>query len=295
MDRRVKTEETEAALEQSVGSLIELALKEDLPGEDVTTEAVGVAGRAAEAVIVAEEEMVVSGLKVARRVFETLDPEVRWQQILNDGDRARSGSTLARVRGRAGSLLAAERTALNFLQRLSGVATLTARFVARIADSEIAVMDTRKTTPGWRFLEKEAVRHGGGTNHRFSLSDAILIKDNHVRLAGGVGAAVRKAKESSYRNLKVEVEAGNLREVSEALGAGADRILVDNTTPDDLKLALEAAEGKAEVEVSGGITERNVEDMAATGVKMISIGALTHSARAVDISIDIVPAESVST
>lgn len=278
-------------MEETADRLIRLALAEDLPGPDLTTEAVGVGSREARAAIMAEEEMVVSGLKVARRVFESLDAQVRWKQEVDDGGRVGAGSVLARLEGKAGALLAGERTALNFLQRLSGVATLTARFVARVADLPAVIMDTRKTTPGWRVLEKEAVRHGGGTNHRLSLSDGILIKDNHTRLAGGVGAAVRAAKSSPQARLKIEVEASSIEEVREAVEAGADTILVDNTSPEELKLALETTGKSASVEVSGGITEENVLAMASTGVTMISIGALTHSAPAVDISMDVLPAE----
>jgi len=279
-------------LRGAADELIRLALAEDLPGKDVTTEGISVGGVDAWARIVAEEEMTVSGIAVALRVFEILDPEVSWRSEAGDGEKVTGGAVLARLEGSAGALLAGERTALNFLQRLSGIATMTSRFLERISDCPAQIMDTRKTTPGWRMLEKEAVRHGGGKNHRFSLSDGILIKDNHIRLAGGITRAVERAKESVHPGLKIEVEASNLEEVKEAVRAGADTVLVDNTSPEGLKEALVAVDGKALVEVSGGITEKNVREMAATGVSMISIGALTHSAPAMDISMDVFAAGS---
>jgi nicotinate-nucleotide pyrophosphorylase (carboxylating) len=266
--------------------LIRLALAEDMPGGDVTTEAVGGGDRGGAGVIVAEEEMFLSGLEVARRVFEILDPEVAWKSAVSDGERVSAATVLARLQGKSASLLAGERTALNFLQRLSGVATLTSRFVAKVEGMPARILDTRKTTPGWRLLEKEAVRHGGGSNHRFNLSDGILIKDNHIELAGSLTLAVTRARDAAPPGMKVEVEASNLEEVREAVRAGADTVLVDNTSPEELSEALKAVGEKAEVEVSGGITEENVHAMAATGVAMISVGALTHSARAMDISMD---------
>jgi nicotinate-nucleotide pyrophosphorylase (carboxylating) len=258
-----------------------------MPAGDVTTEGVGGGSRTANGVIVAEEEMRVSGMAVARRVFDILDPDIVWVSEVSDGDLVEAGTVLARLKGRAASLLAGERTALNFLQHLSGVATLTSRFVARVEGTPARILDTRKTTPGWRRLEKEAVRHGGGTNHRLSLSDGILIKDNHIELAGSLARAVERAREAARPGMKVEVEASSLEEVREAVAAGADTVLVDNTSPEGLREALAVVGSKAEVEVSGGITERNVREMAATGVAMISIGALTHSAPAMDISMDI--------
>lgn len=267
--------------------LIRLALAEDLPGKDITTEAVGGGDRGASGVIIAEEGLCVSGLDVARRVFEILDAEVTWKSESADGERVAPGRVLARLEGRASSLLAGERTALNFLQRLSGVATLTSSYVDKVADLPARILDTRKTTPGWRGLEKAAVRHGGGTNHRFSLSDGILIKDNHIELAGSLTEAVTRARAAAPPGMAIEVEASSPEEVKEAVRSGADTILVDNTSPEGLAEALQTIGEEAAVEVSGGITEKNVRAMAATGVAMISIGALTHSARAMDISMDI--------
>jgi nicotinate-nucleotide pyrophosphorylase (carboxylating) len=270
-----------------VEELIRLALDEDLPGRDVTSEAVIGKDAGATAEIIAEENLTVSGLGVARRVFEIVDSRVRWRSGIGEGEEVAAGTKLALLRGSARSLLAGERTALNFLQRLCGIATLTSRYAARVSGLSAMVMDTRKTTPGWRFLEKEAVRHGGGSNHRFSLSDGVLIKDNHVRLAGGIAEAVRRARASVHAGMKIEVEASTLEEVKEAVEAGAEIILVDNNSPESLAAALKAVGGRAVVEVSGGISEANISLMAQPGVSMISVGALTHSARAMDISMDL--------
>jgi len=288
VDRGIGEKDPEkVCLRADADTLIRLALAEDMPGGDVTTEGVGGGSRGATGVIIAEEEMRVSGIAVARRVFEILDADVVWESEASDGDLVAGGTVLARLQGSAASLLAGERTALNFLQRLSGVATLTSRFVAKVEGTPARILDTRKTTPGWRLLEKEAVLHGGGSNHRLSLSDGILIKDNHIELAGSLTLAVERAREAASPGMKVEVEAASLEEVREAVAAGADTVLVDNASPEELREALAAVGKRAEVEVSGGITERNVRDMAATGVAMISVGALTHSAPAMDISMDI--------
>jgi nicotinate-nucleotide pyrophosphorylase (carboxylating) len=267
--------------------LIRLALDEDLPSGDITTEAVLPRGVEAAAVIVAKEGLTVSGLGIARRVFEIVDPEVKWQSDLDDGETAIAGDVLAGVEGTAASLMAAERTALNFLQHLSGIATATQKIVAKVRGLPVTILDTRKTLPGWRLLEKAAVLHGGGANHRFSLSDSILIKDNHIRLCGGVARAVERARAALPVRTRIEVETTTASELEEALEAGADVVLVDNTTATDLARAVEVVGGRAAVEVSGGITTENVVAMARTGVSMISLGALTHSSRSVDISLKI--------
>ena len=267
--------------------LIRLALDEDLPSGDITTEAVLPRGVGAAAVIVAKEGLTVSGLGIARRVFEIVDPEVKWQSDLDDGETAVAGDVLAGVEGTAASLMAAERTALNFLQHLSGIATTTQKIVAKVSGLPVTILDTRKTLPGWRLLEKAAVLHGGGANHRFSLSDSILIKDNHIRLCGGVARAVERARAALPVRTRIEVETTTAAELEEALEAGADVVLVDNTTAADLSRAVAVVGGRAAVEVSGGITAENVVEMARTGVSMISLGALTHSSRAVDISLKI--------
>jgi nicotinate-nucleotide pyrophosphorylase (carboxylating) len=268
-------------------TLIRLALEEDLPARDITTEAVLPPGVRASAVIVAKEDLTVSGLGIARRVFEIVDPEVKWQSNFDDSETAVAGDVLAGVEGTAASLMAAERTALNFLQHLSGIATTTQKIVAKVKGLPVTILDTRKTLPGWRLLEKAAVLHGGGTNHRFSLSDSILIKDNHIKLCSGVAKAVERARAALPLRTRIEVETTSASELEEALEAGADVVLVDNTTPADLARAVAAVGGRAAVEVSGGITTENVAAMARTGVSMISLGALTHSSRAVDISLKV--------
>jgi nicotinate-nucleotide pyrophosphorylase (carboxylating) len=267
--------------------LIRLALDEDLPARDITTEAVLPPGLKASAVLVAKEDLTVSGLGVSRRVFEIVDPEVKWQSSLDDGEAAAAGDVLAQVEGAADSLMAAERTALNFLQHLSGIATATRKIVAKVKGLPVTILDTRKTLPGWRLLEKAAVLHGGGTNHRFSLSDSILIKDNHIKLCGGVAKAVERARAALPLRTRIEVETTSASQIEEALEAGADVVLVDNTTAADLARAVTAVGDRAAVEVSGGITAENVVEMAHTWVSMISLGALTHSSMAVDISLKV--------
>ena len=274
------------ALGRDLDRVIRAALDEDLPAHDVTTRALGVAGRAAEAVFLAKQPCTVSGLAAAARVFALVDPAVVFQPLVRDGANVDAGTELARVSGSAGSLLAAERTALNLLQRLAGIATATRRLVDAVAGLSCLVLDTRKTTPGWRLLEKAAVRDGGGVNHRFSLSDGVLIKDNHVRLAGGVRAAVAAVRARTLPATRVEVEASTLAEVEEALAAGADVVLLDNADPTLARAAARLVAGTAVLELSGGITEENARAMAASGADCISSGALTHSAPAVDISLE---------
>ena len=277
---------TDYALRRDTDRLARIALDEDLPGPDVTTAALGIAGRPATAVFLAKQACTVSGLAAAARVFELVDPGVRFEALRDDGDAVPAGTELARVAGPAGSLLAAERTALNFLQRLCGVATATRALVDAVAGVRVTVLDTRKTTPGWRLLEKAAVRDGGGTNHRFTLSDGVLIKDNHVRICGGVAAAVGRARAALVPGTRIEVEAGSLDEVGEALAAGADAILLDNADPATARAAVALVAGRAVLELSGGIVLGNARAMAASGADCISSGALTHSAPAVDISLE---------
>lgn len=274
-------------LARRVETLIRLALEEDLPEGDVTTEAVLDPDLAAAAFCVTRQRLVLSGMDVARRVFETIDADVKWKGLFRDGEEVEAETVISRLDGRAASILAGERTALNFLQHLSGIATATSRMIALVHDLPVSILDTRKTLPGWRLLEKAAVKDGGGTNHRFSLSDSVLIKDNHVALGGGVAATVRRARSRLKPGTRIEVETTTAAEVREALEAGADVILIDNATPESLAEAVGLAGGRADLEVSGGIRESNVRTMARTGIAMISVGALTHSARAVDISMEI--------
>jgi nicotinate-nucleotide pyrophosphorylase (carboxylating) len=268
------------------------ALEEDLgnalgSGRDVTTEATVPAIARARGLFVANADCVVAGLDVAFECFRALDTGV--QVVVNKGDGARcgAGETIAEVAGSARTLLIGERTALNFLQRMSGVATLAARYV-EAADGRITILDTRKTTPTLRALEKYAVRAGGATNHRFGLFDAVLIKDNHIALAGDIRRAVEKVR-AHHPDLPVEVEADTLSQVDDALAAGADTILVDNMSTPDIRDAVRRAAGRAKIEISGGVTLGRIPELAATGADYVSAGALTHSAPAIDISFDIVP------
>lgn len=267
--------------------LIATALAEDIGSGDVTSLAVVPEGAQAEAVLLAKQAGVIAGLPVAAAVFAAVDPDLRWQGLASDGVSVTEiPHPLAQVRGSARSILAAERLALNFVQQLSGVATLTARVVAA-AGPGIEVLDTRKTTPGLRWLERYAVRMGGGRNHRFGLSDGVLIKDNHVRAAGGVGEAVHQAKQRAPFGLRIEVECTTLTEVEQAVEAGAEIILLDNMPPGILQRAVQRIGGRARTEASGGITLENIAAVAATGVQAVSLGALTHSAPALDISLEI--------
>ena len=269
--------------------LIDLALREDLAQGDITSEATVPADRQATAIMLAKQNGVISGLETAQAVFARVDPTVDFEPLVTDGDRVTSGTELARIKGNARSILSAERTALNLIQRLSGIATITAEYVAKVDGTGASVIDTRKTTPGMRYLEKAAVRHGGGSNHRFNLGDAILIKDNHLAAIGGshpVRDAVTAAKRRAPHTSRVEVEVVDLTGVREALDAHADIIMLDNMPPKEMREAVKLVDGRALVEASGGITLETIRDVAETGVDLISAGALTHSAPSLDISLD---------
>jgi nicotinate-nucleotide pyrophosphorylase (carboxylating) len=263
---------------------VERALAEDVGAGDVTTEATVDADARARARVVQKAPGAIFGLEAAEATFRALDPEVAIERQVGEGIWREDGGPVLEATGRARALLTGERTALNFLARLSGVATQTARAVRAIEGTGAQILDTRKTTPGLRALEKAAVRAGGGVNHRAGLYDYVLIKENHSELAGGVGAAVRRAR-AAAPELGLEVECRTQDEVDEALEAGATRLLLDNMTPDQLRAVVERADGRAELEASGGITLENVRDYAATGVHWISLGALTHSAPALDLSL----------
>lgn len=267
--------------------LVRQALAEDRGRGDATSAATIAAGQRALGTIVAKSDLVVAGMDVAAETFRQLDPKAAFEVRWGDGARVKSGEVVANIRGDARALLEAERTALNFLQRLSGIATLTSRFV-EAARGGITVLDTRKTTPGFRALEKYAVRCGGGTNHRQRLDDGILIKDNHKRLAGGVGAAARSAMAQS-NGLPVEVEVENLTELDEALQAGVPRILLDNFTTYDIREAVKRINGRAKIEISGGVTLERIPELATTGADFVSVGALTHSAPSADLSFELEP------
>jgi len=263
------------------------ALQEDVGDGDVTTEATVPADMRARARITQKAPGVIYGLDAAEQTFRTLDPEIHIERLCAEADWRQGGPALD-LEGSARAILIGERTALNFLQRLSGVATLTARCVKAVEGTGAQILDTRKTTPGLRALEKAAVAAGGGTNHRAGLYDAILIKDNHAAIAGGVGEAVRKAL-AQNPGTPVEVECRTLEEVDEALAARAPRILLDNMTPDQLRAAVERVSGRAVLEASGGVTLETLKDIASTGVNFISVGALTHSAPALDLSLILEP------
>ncbi len=270
--------------------LVRAALREDVgPGDWTTLWTVPPEVRA-RGRISAEEEGIICGLKAAELAFGEVDPRIAFRPELRDGDRVRPGDVIAEAEGPARGMLTAERTALNFLQRLSGIATLTARYVEAVRGTGAKILDTRKTTPGWRPLEKYAVRCGGGENHRMGLYDMVLIKDNHIALAGGIAEAVRRVRERMGTDkLKVEVEVRTLEELEEALASGVDRVLLDNMSPEEVKEAVRfvRSRGEVEVEASGGISLENVRAYAEAGVDYISVGALTHSADALDISMDI--------
>ncbi len=269
----------------AVDFLIEAALCEDVGKGDLTSEAVVAPDQQARAEIVAKAPGVIAGLPVAERVFRLLQPDIQWQPQVHDGMSVRRGSVVAELAGNARAILKGERTALNFLQRLSGIATLTAECVRRVQNFPVRILDTRKTVPAWRALDKYAVAVGGGTNHRMGLFDGILIKENHVRLVGSVKAAIQRARSRYGDRYPVEIEVRSLEEVKEALEAGADVLLLDNMDVDTLRQAVRMAGGRAKTEASGGISPDTVRDVAATGVDCISIGSLTHSPPALDLAL----------
>jgi nicotinate-nucleotide pyrophosphorylase (carboxylating) len=276
-----------------VHAIIELALAEDIGTGDVTTLATVPADRTAEATMLAKAEGVLSGIEVAREVFRVVDSSVEFEPLARDGDRLSHRMDIARISGSARSILTAERTALNIVQRLSGVATSTARYVALVQGTNTKIVDTRKTTPGMRLLEKRAVMHGGGHNHRFGLADGILIKDNHLAAIGGptrITDAITAARRHAPHTLKIEVEVTSLDELREALDAGADIIMLDNMDTPTMAEAVAIRDAHASsplLEASGGITDARIPEIAAIGIDLISVGALTHSSPALDISLDI--------
>ena len=263
-------------------------LAEDVGPGDITTDAVVPAGTQGKARIEARGDLVVAGLPFAALCFELVEAgSTSWSASVEEGERVGAEDVLARIEGRLTTILTAERTALNLLMRMSGIATLTRSFVDAVEGTAVQIVDTRKTTPGLRAFEKYAVEIGGGHNHRFGLYDAVLIKDNHLRAAGGVGQAVRAARNRTPDGVVVQVEVTNLSELDEALDAGANAILLDNMTPEMVRDAVERADGRAALEASGGITIEKVRAYADAGVERISIGALTHSAPAVDIALEV--------
>lgn len=271
---------------QEFDPIIDAALREDMPEGDITSESIIPADARSEAIFLAKEDGILAGLAVARRVFEKIDSAVEFTGKIQDGAAFHKSDILARLKGPTIALLKGERTALNFLQHLSGVATATRRFVDAVAGTKAKILDTRKTTPGLRLLEKYAVKAGGGTNHRLSLSDMVLIKDNHLRHVGSVAEAVRRARAAAKPGVRIEVEAADLSQVRDALAAGADMIMLDNMTLEMMSEAVTLSAGRVPLEASGNMSLDRVRAVAETGVDYISVGALTHSARAVDISLE---------
>ena len=271
--------------DDAIGRLISLALEEDVGPGDRTAEAVVPEGARGSALLVAKEELIVSGLAAAARVFRALDPSSELEALKSEGDRAGPGDGVLRVRASLRAILSGERTALNFLQRLCGIATLTARYVQALKGTKTRLLDTRKTTPGMRQLEKAAVRAGGGHNHRSALFDGILVKDNHAAAAGGVGEAVRRARAAAHPLLEVEAEVSTPQQIEEALAAGAQMLLLDNLGDAALAAAVRQVAGRVPTEASGSITLDRLPKVAALGVDYVSVGALTHSAPACDLSL----------
>jgi nicotinate-nucleotide pyrophosphorylase (carboxylating) len=267
-----------------IDRLIEQALLEDIHTGDITTKAVVPESRPADARLIAKEDLLVAGLLIAGKVFTRLDPAVIFNPSRADGESAARGTVLATLSGDAAVLLMGERVALNLLQRMCGIATLTSRFVEAVSGTKTRIVDTRKTTPGLREIEKYAVRIGGGINHRTGLYDGVLIKENHITAAGGITEAIRRARAYIPHTLKIEIETETLAQVDEALDAGADIIMLDNMSLDEMRSAVATIAGRALVEASGGVNLETVRAIAETGVDIISVGALTHSPRAMDIS-----------
>lgn len=268
---------------QTIDNIIDRAFAEDIGEGDATTEALFSARDQSSAFMKVKDDGVISGLAIAEHVFRRLDPAVRWEQLVEEGQGVDNGTVLMEMNGSTRALLTGERLALNILQRMSGIATTAACYVAATGAHPVEILDTRKTLPGLRILEKYAVAAGGGTNHRFGLFDAIMIKDNHIKLSGGISAAVEKTRQNNPKQLSIEVETSNLDEVHEALQAGADIIMLDNMSTDMMREAVDIIAGKAKTEASGGVTLERIAEIAATGVDSISVGALTHSVMALDI------------
>ncbi len=273
--------------DSSLQELIAHALAEDLGSGDVTSEATIRPESRSVAVILAKQDLVLAGIEVANAVFRRLDRDLQFTPFVKDGDRVPAGTEIAKLSGNTRALLAGERVALNLLQHLSGIATLTAKYVEKVKGLKADVLDTRKTLPGLRQLEKYAVRTGGGKNHRMGLYDAVLIKDNHIKASGGISKAVERVRESAHHALKIEVETKTLDEVREALAAKADIIMLDNMGTEIMREAVQLISGRARVEASGNVTLETIRAIAECGVDFISSGSLTHSAPAADISMKI--------
>lgn len=267
-----------------IDEIIMMALKEDMPLGDITTDNLIDPGAASRARFIAKEQGIIAGLDISERAFRLMDEEVHFERKVQDGTLVKAGDIIAEFEGNTRALLKAERTALNFLQRLSGVATKTYEFCQKVKELPVKIVDTRKTTPGLRYVEKYAVRVGGGSNHRFSLSDGVMLKDNHIKAAGGVKKAIERVRENIPHTIKIEVETESLEQVREALVGKADIIMLDNMSLEMMKEAVAIIDKKALVEASGDIDADRLYDVACTGVDIISIGRITHSIKSLDIS-----------
>jgi nicotinate-nucleotide pyrophosphorylase (carboxylating) len=271
-----------------VEPIIENALKEDMGARDITTELLFPEDSTCHAIVQAKEEGIIAGVPIAKRIFRRLNKDIQWAENKRDGEGVAKGDILVRIHGSEKAILAGERTALNFIQRLSGIATLTSKFVKAVEGLPVKITDTRKTAPGLRILDKYAVRAGGGHNHRLGLFDGVLIKDNHLKLIGSITEAIRRIRKMTGSRFRIEVETSTLDEVREALAAGADIIMLDNMSLRTMRKSVEIINGRTLIEASGGITLRNVRGVAETGVNIISLGTLTHSPKALDISLYLV-------
>lgn len=269
-----------------VDEIIVNALKEDINNVDITTDNLVDNDSRSKAYMISKEDGVIAGLKVAKKVFEILDSEIKITFNVNDGDKVTRGINICEIEGRTKTILKGERLALNILQRMSGIASTSKKYSEAVKAYPVKIVDTRKTTPGLRILEKYAVKIGGCHNHRYNLSDAVMIKDNHIKAAGGIKEAIKKIKDKIPHTVKVEVEVEDIYGLKEAIGAGADIVMLDNMEPDEMKEAVKVADGKVLLEASGGITMDTIIDVAKTGVDVISVGALTHSVKAMDISLN---------
>ncbi|OFV94655.1 MAG: nicotinate-nucleotide diphosphorylase (carboxylating) [Acidobacteria bacterium RIFCSPLOWO2_12_FULL_54_10] len=272
---------------ETVQKIIKGALEEDIGTGDLTSQALIPENATGNGEILAKQAGILAGLSVAELVFRELDPQIKWHPLKQDGESILAGDVVVKFQGNLRAILAAERTALNLLQRMSGIASLTRQFVDAVQGCSVKILDTRKTAPGLRMLDKYAVRMGGGTNHRMGLHDAILVKENHIRAAGGIQKAVKSLLQQLPSSVRIEVEVCNQNEVDEALAAGANVLLLDNMSIQDMKEAVRKIHPNALVEASGGVRLENVRDVAATGVDFISVGALTHSVQALDFSLEI--------
>jgi len=272
-------------LDLNLNDLIERSLKEDIGTGDITTLSTIPAEKEITGRFLAKEDGILCGMEVCRAVFRFVSPDISLEEKFHDGDAIRKGDVIATVKGNARAILTGERLSLNLMQHMSGIATRTHEAVLQVAGTQARICDTRKTTPGLRVLEKYAVRCGGGSNHRFHLADGVLIKDNHIEAAGGIQNAVKMARENIPHTLKIEVEVETFEQLQEALEAGAEIIMLDNMSCEDMKKAVKIIGGRAVTEASGNMGEKNLKEVAETGVDLISIGALTHSVRALDISL----------